>query len=257
MRRKFRNGRNGMTTVFLAGALVAAGLVFGDRTEPQASRKGSLYPLSTCPVSGAKLGAMGEPVVYLHHGREIRFCCKGCVPKFKKDPDKYLRKIDAGIIKTQKPYYPLSTCLVTGEALGDKPVDHVWGNRLVRLCCQGCIKKLDKDPAKYTKKLDRAVAAKQGPSYTLTTCVVSGVKLSAMGKPVDYVFSNRLVRFCCKGCIKKFEKDPAEYTKKLPKVGGSVSTTAKSETSGRGCCGRGGSAWKKSSCSKAKSCGGK
>ena len=59
-------------------------------------------------------------------------------------------------------------------------------------------------------------------AYPLTTCVVSGDKLEAgdMGPPINYVYKeegkpDRLVRFCCKGCIKKFKKDPAKYLKEI------------------------------------------
>ncbi len=52
------------------------------------------YPLTTCVVSGEKLGEMGEPYVLLHEGREVRFCCKGCKKDFLKEPAKYLKKID-------------------------------------------------------------------------------------------------------------------------------------------------------------------
>lgn len=55
------------------------------------------YPLTTCVVSGAKLGEMGEPIefVYTNNGenQEIKFCCPDCKPTFLKDPDKYLKKI--------------------------------------------------------------------------------------------------------------------------------------------------------------------
>ncbi|MFT6862821.1 MAG: YHS domain-containing protein [Akkermansiaceae bacterium] len=51
------------------------------------------YPLDTCVVSGEKLGSMGEPFVITHEGTEVRFCCDSCVPKFKKDPSKYLAKL--------------------------------------------------------------------------------------------------------------------------------------------------------------------
>lgn len=54
------------------------------------------YPLSTCLISGEKLGGdMGEPVIMQYEGRELRFCCKSCVKEFKKDPEKYLKKLDA------------------------------------------------------------------------------------------------------------------------------------------------------------------
>jgi YHS domain-containing protein len=46
-----------------------------------------------CLVSGEKLGEMGEPVVITHEGQQIKFCCKSCVPKFEKDPAKYLSKL--------------------------------------------------------------------------------------------------------------------------------------------------------------------
>ena len=52
------------------------------------------YPLTTCVVSGEKLGSMGKPFAYDHEGREIRFCCKNCVKDFKKEPAKYLKKLD-------------------------------------------------------------------------------------------------------------------------------------------------------------------
>ena len=59
-------------------------------------------------------------------------------------------------------------------------------------------------------------------TYPLTTCVVSGDKLADgdMGPPINYVYKeegkpDRLVRFCCKGCIKKFKKEPAKYLKEI------------------------------------------
>lgn len=53
------------------------------------------YPLDVCIVSGEKLGSMGEPVVYVHEGQEVKFCCKNCAPDFKKEPAKYLVKLAA------------------------------------------------------------------------------------------------------------------------------------------------------------------
>ena len=51
------------------------------------------YTATTCPVSGQKLGSMGEPVDYLHNNQLVRFCCSGCVDKFKADPQKYLKNL--------------------------------------------------------------------------------------------------------------------------------------------------------------------
>ena len=52
------------------------------------------YPLTTCVVSGEKLGEMGKPAVIRHDGREVQFCCASCETEFKKDPATYLKKID-------------------------------------------------------------------------------------------------------------------------------------------------------------------
>lgn len=54
------------------------------------------YPFDSCIVSGEPLGSMGEAIVQVHEGREVKFCCKGCVKGFKKDPAKHLATIDKG-----------------------------------------------------------------------------------------------------------------------------------------------------------------
>jgi nitrous oxide reductase accessory protein NosL len=51
------------------------------------------YPLKVCIVSGDKLGEMGEPIVKVVNGREVKFCCKDCVKDFDKEPAKYLTKL--------------------------------------------------------------------------------------------------------------------------------------------------------------------
>ena len=120
------------------------------------------YPLDTCPVSGEKLGSMGAPVDYDHEGRLVRFCCKGCIKGFQKDPEKFLKKLDAAVVAKQKKDYPLDTCPVSGEKLGTMgaPADYVHDGRLVRFCCKGCIKGFQKDPEKFLEKLDAASKAK-------------------------------------------------------------------------------------------------
>ncbi len=53
-----------------------------------------LYPTDICIVTGEKLGGMGEVVKYDYKGREIRFCCQGCIAKVVADPEKYLKILD-------------------------------------------------------------------------------------------------------------------------------------------------------------------
>jgi YHS domain-containing protein len=118
------------------------------------------YTLTTCPVSGEELGSMGEPVVYLHEGREIQFCCEACVEPFEENPGRYLAAVDAAMIEQQKPNYPLQTCVVTGMKLGSmgEPYAHIYRNHLVMFCCDGCIPAFQKDPAAYLQKIEQARA---------------------------------------------------------------------------------------------------
>jgi|SRR6516162_265197 YHS domain-containing protein len=51
--------------------------------------------LTTCPVSGDKLGEMDKPFVFEYKGREVKLCCKDCKKDFDKDPAKYMKKIEA------------------------------------------------------------------------------------------------------------------------------------------------------------------
>ena len=61
------------------------------------------YPLKTCIVSGEELGGdMGHPYQLEYKGRTIILCCKSCAKKFNKDPEKYLKKLDAAQAKPKK-----------------------------------------------------------------------------------------------------------------------------------------------------------
>lgn len=55
------------------------------------------YPLDTCIVSDEKLGAdpAMKTFVFTHEGQEIKLCCKSCQKNFKKEPAKYLKKLES------------------------------------------------------------------------------------------------------------------------------------------------------------------
>jgi YHS domain-containing protein len=161
-----------------------------------------------------------KPVSITVKDREVKLCCKGCVKKIESEPDKYLAKVDEAIAESQTPLYPLETCIVSGEPLffeGEFDGENVVvANRLFRTCCPMCAKELKKDPAKYFEKLDAAVVEAQAERYPLENCVVAtDHELGSMGDPVQIVVANRLVQFCCKGCVPKFRKDPAKYVARV------------------------------------------
>jgi hypothetical protein len=63
--------------------------------------------------------------------------------------------------KTLKPY-PLQTCLVSDEKLGEmgKPFVFTSKDQEVKLCCKSCLKDFNKNPDKYMKKLAEKAAEK-------------------------------------------------------------------------------------------------
>ncbi len=77
----------GLAAAYLISPLAA---LAADKKES----KVKAYPLETCIVSDEKLTSMGDPYVFTHEGQEIKLCCKPCQKDFKKDPSKYLKKLE-------------------------------------------------------------------------------------------------------------------------------------------------------------------
>jgi YHS domain-containing protein len=88
----------------IAGMILTAALIAfapssrADGTNTVASTKPD--PMTTCPVSGDKLGAdMGKPYVFVYQGQEVKLCCPDCKAEFDKNPAKYLKKIQDAAAK--------------------------------------------------------------------------------------------------------------------------------------------------------------
>ncbi|MCL5270314.1 MAG: hypothetical protein M1457_07150 [bacterium] len=130
---------------------------------PPAEGGAAFYPLVICPVTGEKLGSMDNPVVRKYNGREVRFCCVDCPAMFEKNLPASLKKLDEVMIKAQLPSYPLATCVVSGDKLGSmgEPVNLLYRNHLVRLCCSMHVKEFKAHPDKYLAKLDAAAKARK------------------------------------------------------------------------------------------------
>lgn len=64
-----------------------------DKKEEPAKTSSATYPLKNCVVSGEPLGSMGDAVTLVHEGTTVKFCCDSCIPKFKKDPAKFIAKL--------------------------------------------------------------------------------------------------------------------------------------------------------------------
>ncbi len=79
-------------------AIVPSGLPAIESVPPRLPAPVDLQTLverqKVCPVTGAELGSMGEPVRVRVKGRDVLLCCQGCVDRFKSDPDKYLARLN-------------------------------------------------------------------------------------------------------------------------------------------------------------------
>jgi Cu(I)/Ag(I) efflux system membrane fusion protein len=67
--------------------------VMAAAAEPAADQEQAIAKQSVCPVTHAKLGSMGPPVLVSAKGQNVYLCCTRCEPTIKSDPDKYLSQI--------------------------------------------------------------------------------------------------------------------------------------------------------------------
>ncbi len=113
--------------------------------------------------------------------------------------------------------FPLTTCPVSGEALGADAVtvvlsgmkDKNLDGTQIRFCCAKCEASFKADPAKYTVKMNEAIVA-AASAYPLTNCLsMKEEVLDDSAKSV--VYQNRVYKLCCKKCVVRFEKSPAKF----------------------------------------------
>lgn len=173
---------------------------------------GDAYALDTCPISGEKLGTMGAPIVRYYDGRQVRFCCEGCIGDFEADTAAGFRAVDARMVLDQMPTYSMTTCVVGGDELGDDAIDFVYRNRLIRFCCEGCIDKFQANPVAYLATLDKAAIAQQRESYPFDYCLAMPDDTLDEGAPAyEIVVAGRLIRLCCEDCERKVQKNPRKF----------------------------------------------
>ncbi|MCM2369967.1 hypothetical protein [Aporhodopirellula aestuarii] len=208
-----------------------------------------------CPVSGKPLGSMGDPVAVDVNGQTVYLCCAGCVNAVKSNPAKYAAgrpqitvttatTADAAAIAKQK------VCPVMDEPLGGMgtPIKVMVGDKPIFLCCKGCIKKVQAEPAKYlkmvygTEEMGSAGVGSGGNFVSAGTeavregvfkvsaadapfiaaqkmCPVMDEPLAGMGGPYKVNAAGKAIYICCPGCAKKIAADPEKYLAVLQSQG--------------------------------------
>ena len=105
----------------------------------------------------------------------------------------------------------LPLCPLMGEPINFNMYAQTQEGR-VYFCCKDCIKKFEENPQKYAKKVEQQREALSPLPRVQVLCPV-------MGEPLDgkssAVVEGKKVEFCCKGCIRKFAREPGKYQARL------------------------------------------
>lgn len=80
--------KNIITWIICASALTTLHAGAAEKVKP--------YTSDICIVTDNKLGSMGRVITKTHKDQQVKFCCKPCVKKFDRNPEKYLSKLKKG-----------------------------------------------------------------------------------------------------------------------------------------------------------------
>jgi YHS domain-containing protein len=192
---------------------------------------------TTCPVTGEPIN---KSLFVDYNGKRIYVCCADCIDKVKKDPEKYIKKLESlgqsveeiGD-KTAKENQRVNTDTTMGMHMkgmkmpGDKAVKtadtgywtcsmHPEIHQTTSGKCPVCgmnlvFKKSNTTP---TEKGMAAPVTKNLKPQTI--CPVMGGEID---KNIYLDFEGKRIYFCCDGCKGTFKKDPEKYLKKIRDAG--------------------------------------
>jgi len=120
-----------------------------------------------CPVMGKLVVADGGTATY--GDQTIAFCCPGCAPRFKKDPEKYMRLMRADPLAyaydrpgptnaelraaRESAKSANGLCPVMGRLVTTTGGSATHGDQTIAFCCPGCAEKFNADPETYMAKM--------------------------------------------------------------------------------------------------------
>jgi YHS domain-containing protein len=96
-----------------------------------------------CPITGQEADRI---ISTTYQGRKILFCCKGCIGKFEKNPEKYVAAL-------ANSYSYQTKCPVMGGDINPQAAIKLADGRKIYFCCPGCDKKLASAPSIFLPKL--------------------------------------------------------------------------------------------------------
>jgi YHS domain-containing protein len=124
------------------------------------------------------------------------------------------------------------------------PIKVMVGDKPIYLCCKGCIKKIEAEPAKYLamvygngktstttasavppgteqvrEGIFKVVAADAPFIAAQKNCPVMDEPLDAMGGPYKVNAAGKAIYICCPGCAKKIAAEPQKWLAVLKSQG--------------------------------------
>lgn len=103
-------------------------------------------------------------------------------------------------------------CPVMGDEPANLAISTPTDDGPVFFCCNDCISKFQKSPAKYAEKASAQRKALDGRPRVQVTCPVSG---DAVDKKVFVERDEEKIYFCCSACVSKYQNDPKKYAANL------------------------------------------
>ena len=156
-----------------------------------------------------------------HADGEVYFCCAGCAAAFAADSKAHQTRANHQLVVTQQ--YTQTACPIAGEAFDSEQKAKVGGVE-VAFCCEKCKTQVETAadlPAKAELVFGPAAFkrgfAKSDPEAASPTIDLSEVKCLVDPKRLvkeEFAADHRAgkIYFCCGGCLKAFQADPAKFS---------------------------------------------
>ena len=150
---------------------------------------------------------------------EVYFCCKGCAATFVTESKNFQTRANHQLVVMGQ--YKQVACPIAGEDFDPEQTAKVGGVE-VAFCCENCKKKVvdAKDlaakaelvfgPAAFKRSFAKPETSKGPVDLTDVKCLVDPTRSVKEKFAVDY--RKGKVYFCCAGCQKSFEADPAKFS---------------------------------------------
>lgn len=188
----------GIAGIFLLGQYATAQTAAQQAEQQRHQDRLRVEVQEICPVTGEKLGSMGDPIKVQVGDETVFLCCKGCLNK--QVDAEHWKTIHANMAKAQK------ICPVMKKPLPEDAESIIVNGQSIFICCPPCADKIKADPELYTKQVDALYTASIRDDLRIAVqdiCPVSGQKLGSMGDPLKVQVGEETVFLCCKGCLGK------------------------------------------------------